>query len=263
MVALVTGGGRGIGRAIALALADAGFGVSVLARSTDELEQTRVEIAERGGAAAAFACDVRDEEAVRAAVEQTESALGPIAALVNNAGTGRAVGPLWSVDPQDWWMDVETSLRGAFNACRSVVPGMLERGTGRIVNIASYVAVRPAPYQTGYAAGKAALVSLSESLAASLAPRGVRVFAFTPGYVDTEMTRGMRESAWLPDLGTGRVLTADEGARVVARIVSGELDALSGRLLHALDDPDELLRRVVEIERDDLYVPRLRRLSDS
>src|SRR4029079_1132044 len=98
--------------------------------------------------------------AVARAVAGAEAALGPATVLVNNAGTGLALGPLWEVDADDWWTDVETTLRGAFNLCRAVLPGMIERGTGRIVNVTSYVAVRPAPYQTGYAAGKAALLNL-------------------------------------------------------------------------------------------------------
>lgn len=260
--AVVTGGGRGIGRAIALALAGAGFGVTVLARSPGELGETRAELERKGAPTLAVSCDVRDEAAVAEAVSRTEAEIGPVSLLVNNAGTGRALGPLWTVDADDWWTDVETSLRGAFHACRAVIPGMIDRGAGRIVNIASYVAVRPAPYQTGYAAGKAALVNLTEALAESLASHGIRVFAFSPGYVETEMTRRMRESPWLPDLGSGRVLTAEEGASVVAAIASGRLDALSGRFLHTLDDVDAILGRLDEVERDDLYVPRLRRLQD-
>jgi NAD(P)-dependent dehydrogenase (short-subunit alcohol dehydrogenase family) len=262
--AVVTGAGRGIGRAIAVALADAGFSVAALARSADEVEQTAGEAARRGAPALGIACDVRDAAATASAIECAETELGPVTALVNNAGTGRAVGPLWEADEEEWWGDVETTLRGAFNTCRAVIPGMLAGRAGRIVNVSSYVAVRPAPYQTGYAAGKAALLSLTESLAASLAPHGIAVFAFTPGYVETAMTRHMKDSPegrrWLPEVGTGRVLTAEQGAGMVAELLSGRADALGGRFLHALDDLDELLRRGEEIERLDCYVPRLRRL---
>jgi len=262
--AVVTGGGRGIGRAIALALAEAGFPVAVLARSRLEVEATCHQILERRGEAFAATCDVRDSEAVIRAVARAEEELGPTGTLVNNAGTGLALGPLWTVDPDDWWTDVETTVRGAFNACRAVVPGFVERRSGRIVNVASYVAVRPAPYQTGYAAGKAALLSMTEALAASLAPHGVAVFAFTPGFVHTELTRRILETSagreWLPEVGTGRVLAPDEGARMVVELARGRADVLSGRFLHALDDLDDLLRRIDEIEECDLYAPRLRRL---
>jgi NAD(P)-dependent dehydrogenase (short-subunit alcohol dehydrogenase family) len=262
--AVVTGGGRGVGRAIALELASVGFAVAVLARSAGELDETAAAIREHGGRAFAVACDVRDLDEVSAAVDAAERELGALTALVNNAGTGAALGPLWEVEPEAWWTDVETTLRGAFNACRAVVPRLLERRAGRIVNVTSYVAVRPSPYQTGYAAGKAALLSLSESLAASLAPHGIQVFAFTPGYVETELTRWIREAPagrrWLPDVGSGGVVPVEQGARMVAALVSGRADRLSGRFLHALDDLDDVLRRADEVDAGDYYAPRLRRL---
>lgn len=264
MVAVVTGGGRGIGRAIALALAEAGFAVAVLSRSQQELDETRQAIVDRGARGLAVSCDVRDGAAIADAVGQTTHELGPVTVLVNNAGTGLALGPLWQVDADEWWTDVETTLRGAFNACRAVIPGMIERREGRIVNVSSYVAVRPSPYQTGYACGKAALLSLTESLAASLAPHGVKVFAMTPGFVRTELTRRILETPegreWLPDVGTGRVLTPEEGGKLVVELAGGRADALSGRFVHALDDLNEMLRRLEEIEESDYYAPRLRRL---
>jgi 3-oxoacyl-[acyl-carrier protein] reductase len=262
VVAVVTGGGRGIGRAIALALAEAGFAVAVLSRSQRELDETRTA---SGRPVLALSCDVRNAAAVDEAVARTMRELGPITTLVNNAGTGLALGPLWEVDPAEWWTDVETTLRGAFNACRAVIPGMIARRDGRIVNVSSYVAVRPSPYQTGYACGKAALLSLTESLAASLAPHGVKAFSVTPGFVHTELTRRILETAegrrWLPEVGTGRVLAPEDGARLVVALAQGRADALNGRFLHALDDVDELLRRLPEIEAEDLYAPRLRRLA--
>jgi NAD(P)-dependent dehydrogenase (short-subunit alcohol dehydrogenase family) len=261
VVAVVSGAGRGVGRAIAVALADAGYSVALLARSQGELDDAAREI---GSSAFTACCDVRDAEAVAHAVVEAEEALGPVSLLVNNAGTGLALGPLWEVDPGEWWTDVETTLRGAFNLCRAVLPGMLERRSGRIVNVTSYVAVRPSPYQTGYAAGKAALLNLTESLAASLAPHGVHVFAMTPGYVRTELTARIAETdagrTYLPEVGQGRVLDAHDGARLVVRLAQGDADALSGRFFHALDDLDDVLRRRDEVEAQDLYVPRLKRL---
>lgn len=261
MVAVVSGAGRGVGRAIAVALAGAGFRVALLARSQDELDDAATEIGEGVFTAA---CDVRDAEAVGHVVTTAEEALGPITVLVNNAGTGLALGPLWEVDPDEWWTDVETTLRGAFNLCRAVLPGMIERGGGRIVNVTSYVAVRPSPYQTGYAAGKAGLLNLTESLAASLAPHGVHVFAMTPGYVRTQLTQRIADTdagrTWLPEVGRGRVVDAADGARLVVRLAQGDADALNGRFFHALDDLDDILRRRDEVEAQDLYVPRLRRL---
>lgn len=263
-VALVTGASRGIGRATALELAGAGFDVGLVARSAEPLEESRSLVEEQRVRALGAVADVTDADAVRDAVAAVEGNLGPIAALVNNAGSLRAIGPLWDVDSEDWWADVRTSLGGTFNVCREVVPRMLERGAGRIVNITSYAAVRPAPYQTGYAAAKAGVDSLSESLAVSLEEHGVKVFAVAPGFTRTELTRALTQSEagrrWLPDVGIGTVVDAERSAQLIARLVRGDADELNGRLLHALDDVETLLARIDEIRRDDLYAPRLRRL---
>ena len=264
-VALVTGASRGIGRATALALAEAGFGLGLVARSEGALEETRELVEERGGRAVAAVADVTDTRAIREAVERIER-LGPITALVNNAGQLRAVGPLWEVDRDDWWADVMTSLGGTVTLCREVVPRMIAGHRGRIVNVVSYAAVRPAPYETGYACGKAAVVSLTEALAASLAEFGITVFAVAPGLTSTEMIRQLAESdegrRWLPRVGRGNVVEVGRTAELVVTLASGEADQLSGRLLHTLDDIPRLLASIDRIRADDLYAPRLRRLPE-
>ena len=266
-VAIVTGAGRGIGRATALALAQRGYPVGLIARSAAELDETRTLVEQAGGNAVAAPADVTDLEAVARAVTALVGEGDGVSVLVNNAGSLHAIGPLWEVDLDDWWTDVHTSLGGAFNLCRTVVPGMIARGSGRIVNVVSYAGTRPAPYQTAYGCAKAAVVNLTESLAASLATHGVQAFAVAPGYTDTAMTRELVESeagrTWLPEAGSGRVVDAERSAELIATLASGGADALSGRLLHALDDVDELLARIEEIRSDDLYVPRVRRLSGS
>ena len=263
-VALVTGASRGIGRATALALAEDGFRVALLARSASGLRETSELVESRGGTALDLVADVTDAEAVHGAVAATEQRLGPVGLLINNAGSLRALGPLWEVWPDDWWADVTTSLGGAYNLCRAVVPDMIARGRGRIVNVTSYAALRPAPHQSGYAGGKAALVALTEALAASLADQGIAVFSVAPGFTATEMTRHLTESdagrRWFPDEGRREPLDAAATAELIVRLAGGSADALSGRLLHTLDDLDVLLARIDEIRRDDLYVPRLRRL---
>jgi 3-oxoacyl-[acyl-carrier protein] reductase len=266
-VAVVTGASRGIGRATALALAEAGFALGLVARSEEALAETKELVEQRGVRAVAVAADVTDGRRVRSAVAAIEEGAGPITVLVNNAGSLRAIGPLWEVDSDDWWLDVRTSLGGAFNFCREVVPRMIERREGRIVNVTSYVAVRPTPYQTGYACGKAALGSLTEALAASLDGHGIRAFGVAPGFTRTDLTDHLTESAvgrrWLPEVGKERVVEAEESARLIALLAAGAADELNGRLLHALDDVDVLLARLPEIRRDDLYAPRLRRLPDA
>ena len=216
---MVTGAGRGIGQATAIALAEAGFAVGLVARTREELEQTAAEVAERGADQLVAVADVTNRESVHKAVADIERRLSSIDMLVNNAGSMRAIGPIWDVDPDDWWTDVRTSLWGAFVCCHEVVPRMIERHHGRIVNLTSYVAVRPSPYQSGYAAAKAGLASLTEALAASLEPYGVHAFAVAPAFTDTEMTRTLRESEagarWLPGLGESRVVDAERSAALI------------------------------------------------
>ena len=263
-VALVTGASRGIGRATAVALAEDGFRVALLARSAAGLRETRELVESRGGTAVDLVADVTDAGVVDYAVATTQRRLGPVDVLVNNAGSLRALGPLWEVRPDDWWADATTSLGGAYNLCRAVVPSMIERGRGSIVNVTSYAALRPAAYQSGYACGKAALAALTEALAASLADAGIAAFSVAPGFTATEMTRQLTESEagrrWFPGEGEREPLDAASTAELIVRLASGSADALSGRLLHTLDDLDVLLARIDEIRRDDLYVPRLRRL---
>lgn len=264
-VALVTGGGRGMGRAIALALGAAGHAVGIVARSEPDLAATRSQLESTGIASSVFVADVVDLAAMEQAVRTIEEELGPVGVLVNNAGTGAAVGPAWEVDPGDWWGDVESSLKGTFNACRAVIPGMITRGEGRIINVSSYAAVRAAPYQTGYAAAKAAVASFTEGLAASLADHGVRVFTITPGFVRTALTTHLIDSEagrrWLPELQAREPLDPELGAALVVFLAGGGGDRLSGRFLHALDDVQGLLARIDEIEGGDLYALRLRRLG--
>jgi NAD(P)-dependent dehydrogenase (short-subunit alcohol dehydrogenase family) len=264
-VAVVTGASRGIGRATALSLSEAGFAVGLVARTAAALAETREVVEQQGGTAESIVADVTDAEAVDDAVAAIEERLGSISALVNNAGSLRAIGPLWEVDADDWWADLRTSLGGAFNCCRAVVPRMIRRRHGRIVNVTSYVAVRPAPYQTGYACAKAGMASLTDALAASLDEFGIKVFSAAPGFTPTEMTRHLTQSEagrrWLPTVGTGQVVDAERSAQLIALLARGGADELNGRFLHALDDVDVLLARLEEIRGEDLYAPRLRRLT--
>jgi len=217
LIAVVTGGSRGIGKAIADALRESGAAVTALDRSHG------VDVTERNTVETAFA------------------ELGPVDLLVNNAGTMDAIGPAWQVDPDDWRRDIETSLFGAFNCSRAVLPGMVERGAGRIVNVSSGVATRAYPHASAYAAAKAALRSFTQSLAAETAEHGIAVFAISPGFVWTEMTERLRDSPWFPGFGSPSPNEPERAAELVLRLASGELDALSGRFIHVRDDIDELL----------------------
>ena len=258
-VSIVTGGGRGVGKVIAGALVKEGHAVALIARTAGELEQTAAEL----GNTIAVTADLTDPAQVESAVSKAESELGPIDLLVNNAGTAHAIGPVWEVDPAEWWTDVESSLRSAFLCSRAVVPGMIERRSGRILNVSSYVAARPTPYLSGYAAGKAAIVSFGEGLAASLRDHGVFVFTITPGRFRSALFDHLVDSdagrRWLPELASGEYVDPQHVERLVAFLASGRGDGLSGRFLHALDDVEGLAAQAAEIAEQDLYAVRLRR----
>ena len=260
-VALVTGGGSGVGAEIARALG-AAHAVAIVGRSPERLEAARQSLAADVTDLFALHGDVREDSAVDEIVTRVERELGPVDIAVNAAGVCAALGPTWTVEAARWRADVETSLIGAYTLARRVVPGMIDRGHGRVIALNSYAAVRPAPHQSAYAAGKAALASLVESLDAELAGTGVRAFSVTPGFVRTEMTAMMARTPWFSSLADRTdALPPERVATLVARIARGDADSLSGRFLHALDDLDELLARRQEIEAEDLYAPRLRRLE--
>jgi 3-oxoacyl-[acyl-carrier protein] reductase len=246
-VALITGGGRGIGRNIALELADAGARVVVSARSAKEIEETAREV---GGLA--LECDVSDRSAVERLVERVESEYGRIDLLVANAGMSIDEDAAWELEPSDWWRVFEVNVLGVYLCCRSVIPGMLARGGGRIVNVASGAAYLPGSSSTAYSSSKAAVHRFSETLAKQLEPRGIPVFSISPGLVRTQMTESFGDDApWTPP---------ELATRLVRALASGRLDRLAGRYLHAEhDDVDDLARRAGEIVAEDLNAIRLRR----
>jgi NAD(P)-dependent dehydrogenase (short-subunit alcohol dehydrogenase family) len=247
-VALVTGGGRGIGAGIARELAAAGARVAVAARTREQVEEVAQEI---GGLA--LEVDVTDRSAVERMVAETERELGPIDLLAANAGTGNVSGGIWESEPDEWWRVLEVNVLGVFLSCRAVIPGMLERGSGRIVITGSGAGYLPNASSTAYTSSKAAVNRLAETLANSLGETPVRVFLISPGLVRTEMTEGnfSDDAPWTPP---------ELAPQLVRVLASGRADALAGRYLHAEhDDIEDLIRRADEIERDDLNAIRLRR----
>jgi NAD(P)-dependent dehydrogenase (short-subunit alcohol dehydrogenase family) len=246
-VALVTGGGRGIGRLIARELADAGMRVAVAARSADQVEETAREIE-----GLAVTADVSKREDVEAMVSTVERELGPIDLLVNNAGIGLSYTLPWEEDPADWWHVFEINVLGAYLCCRAVLPGMVERGRGRIVNTGSGASYLPSGGPTAYGASKAALGRFGELLAAQVAESGVAVFTISPGLVRTQMTEVFGDNLpWTPP---------ELAPRLVRALASGRADRLAGRYIHAEhDDIDDLIERADEIEQRDLNAIRLQR----
>jgi len=245
-IALVTGGGRGIGANIARELAAAGARVAVAARTRDQVDEVANEI---GGLA--LELDVTDRSAVEGAVAETERELGPLTLLVANAGIGGPDGATWELEPEDWWRVQEVNVLGVHLSCRAVIPGMLERGQGRIVITGSGAAYLPGSSNTAYTTSKAAVCRYGETLANELADR-IPVLFFSPGLVQTEMTSGFGDD--LP-------WTAPELApRLVRTLASGRADALAGRYIHAEhDDIEDLIRRADEIRARDLNAIRLQR----
>ena len=246
-VALVTGGGRGIGRGTALELAAAGARVAVAARTREEIEGTAGEV---GGVA--IEADVSDAGSVERMVAEAERALGPIDLLVANAGIGNQRGATWDVDIREWWRVFEVNVLGVPLCCRAVIPGMLDRGRGRIVIVGSGAAYLPGSRHTDYPASKAAVCRYGETLANELAGR-IPVFVISPGLVRTAMTEDAfpDDAPWTP---------AELAPRLVRALASGRADALSGRYIHAEhDDVEDLIARADQIEREDLNAIRLRR----
>jgi NAD(P)-dependent dehydrogenase (short-subunit alcohol dehydrogenase family) len=268
-VALVTGGGRGIGRVFAQTLAAAGASVAVAARSEYELDHTLALIEEVGGHGIVLPLDVTDREAVEHAVRIVERRLGPVTLLVNNAGVTGPVGPVWEVDPDEWWDTMDINLRGCFLCARAVLPGMTARRSGRIINIVSHAGVYRWPQLSAYSVSKAALIKLSENLAVETKKLGIAVFAVHPGLVTIGLTeQAMRMTAplasptgigWIrQQVEAGHAMPPELAAALVVSLASGRADVLSGRYLTIDDDVDELVARAAEIQRDDLYTLRLR-----
>jgi 3-oxoacyl-[acyl-carrier protein] reductase len=252
-VALVTGGGRGIGANVARELADAGMRVAVAARTSAQVELVAQEI---GGLA--LTVDVADEQSVAAMVEDTERELGPIDVLVNNAGVMSRSGarPIWEENPADWWSVFEVNTLGTYLCCRGVLRGMVERGSGRIVNVGSgagYLAATPGNVSgTAYGASKAAVNRFGEVLAAQVGQHGISVFTISPGLVRTEMTEELGDNApWTPP---------ELAPRLIRVLASGRADGLSGRYIHAEhDDIESLIARADEVLAEDSNAIRLKR----
>ena len=264
-VALVTGAGRGIGRAIAMALGDAGAAVALCARSEAGIADVANKIADHGGQGFAIRCDVTDRQEVEGMVTAIEKAMGPVDLLVNNAGDFGPVGPLAATDPDDWWRVLEVNLRGPLYCVRAVLPGMLARGLGRIINVSTSAAFAAVPMLSAYVVSKTALYRLTENLAAETSGHGVTVFAITPGLVRT----GMSESAlacgeptieqWFKEgFANEEDVSAEVPAALVVYLASGAADVLSGRTIRASDDVVQMVARAAEIQEHDLYVLRER-----
>lgn len=207
--ALVTGAGRGIGRAICLALADAGAHVVAAARTTEEINAVAREIADAGGKATAVTADIANEDDVVALFGQIRDTIGRLDVLVNNAGVG-AYGPVVDFAAADVDRIMAVNVRGTFLCCREAMKLMIPRHDGYIINISSVVGFRGYPNQAAYTAAKHAVMGLTKSLAVEAQEHGIRVSAICPGGVDTEMIRRSR-----PDLDPSVLMHPEDIAQSV------------------------------------------------
>ena len=245
-VALVTGGGRGIGANIARELRSGGAAVAIAARSSDELEQVALETD-----AFPVIADVSRVESVTSMIRIVEANRGPIDILCANAGVSSSDERAWEADPAEWWRTFEVNVLGVYLCCRAVIPGMLSRGRGRIIITGSGAAYLPGSSNSAYSASKAAVWRFGEVLAKQLEKR-IPVFVFSPGLVRTRMT------SWAPD--DAPWTPSHLAPRLVRVLASGRADALAGRYIHAEnDDVDDLIRRADEIQERDLNAIRLQR----
>jgi NAD(P)-dependent dehydrogenase (short-subunit alcohol dehydrogenase family) len=264
-VALVTGGGRGIGRRLAQALAGAGATVGVLARSDDQLTETVAMITAAGGVAVAAAADLTDTAATAAAIDELRGQLGPVDLLVNNAGVAGPCGPAWSVDTGSWWRTVEVNLGSVFLCSHLILPEMVARGRGRIVNVTSRAGAFRWPHMSAYSVSKAAVIKFTENLAVETRPHGIRVFSVHPGLLPIGLSEPAvagipvadslehRVHAWVRgELAEGRGADPAWAAELVLRIAAGDADELSGCHLTVHDDLDAILSRVDEVRSGDL-----------
>ena len=253
-VALVSGAGRGFGRAIAERLAGEGARVALLSRSGRELEEVAAAIRAHGGEALCVECDVTDRASIEGAVKAAEAGLGPIDVLVNNAGIPGPFGPIWEVDPEEWWRAQAIHIRAPMLFLHAALPGMIARGRGRVVCVSAIASRMVAPNLSAYCTGKIAQNRLVAEAAAELAGTGVAIFAIDPGFVFTQLARDTMENPEAQKYLGGMVerLRAASGdpaaqadlarcAQRVLDLVSGRYDALSGGYYELPDDLDAAL----------------------
>ncbi len=232
-VALVTGASRGLGKAIALALAAEGASIAAIARSEEALKETLEAIRAAGGTAEPFALDVSDSAAVDATVEKIIDRFQHIDVLVNNAGVTRD-GLLMRMKSEDWDTVLNTNLKGAFNLTKPVGRLMVKQRAGRIINISSVIGLMGNAGQANYAASKAGLIGFSKSVAREFASRGITCNVVCPGFIETDMTKDLSEDlrkGLLDNIPLQRLGQPEDVAGVVAFLCSPAASYMTGQIL--------------------------------
>ena len=233
--AIVTGGSRGIGRAVSLLLAREGANVAIVyAGNTAAAEDTKQQAEARGAVAAVFQCDVADEQAVTDMVKAVKTQFGSVDILVNNAGITRD-GLLMRMKEADWQAVLDTNLTGVYHCTKAVSKLMMKQRHGAVINLSSVVGETGNAGQANYAAAKAGIIGFTKAVAKELASRNIRVNAVAPGYVETDMTAGLPDSAkedMLRSIPLGRPATADDVAQAVLFLASDQARYITGQVLN-------------------------------
>jgi len=233
-VAIVTGGSRGIGKAIAVRLAAEGARVVVTATTKEGAEKAAEEIRQSGGQATAFEVNVAEVKQVEALMKGTFEQFGALHILVNNAGITRD-NLVMRMSDEDWNAVITTNLTGTFNCMRAASKIMMKQRSGKIINITSVVALMGNKGQANYSAAKAGIIGLTKSVARELASRNVQINAVAPGFILTDLTAGLPEAAktaMLQTIPLERVGTSEDVAGVVAFLASADADYITGQVLN-------------------------------
>lgn len=255
-VVFITGGGRGFGRAMALAFAANGDAVTIMARSQRELDDTAATAAATGGQILAVTGDVTKAADVARAVAATEESFGAVSLLIHNAGVWSGIGPLWVVDTEKWWWDQKVHVLGAVNLIKATVPAMVNRGEGRVIIVSSIGARQMVPNGSSYPISKASQIQVAAHLAEEGREHGVNAFSIHPGGFLTQLVKDVVNSPeaqrWIPGFGKRsqrdprppeerEAETMNKCAQLCMALASGRYDGLSGQFLTPDDDLDALL----------------------
>ncbi|WP_325469759.1 SDR family oxidoreductase [Luteibacter sp.] len=260
-LAFITGGGRGVGRLFALRLASEGVTVVLIARSRTELKSAAREISECGGRVFTFVVDVTNRRAVRRVVERVERTIGPIDVLINNAGIVGPVGNTWECRWKHWWSTIQINVGGTAVVSEAVIPKMVGRGHGRIVNMVSHAGAYRWPTVSAYSVSKAALIRFSENLALECSRFGLQVFAYHPGLLPLGMTNAAaalhgssvaaeaKIGAWCrAQMASDKAASPERAATQLVKLLSGSYDELTGRYITESDDLDALVIRARDVD---------------
>jgi NAD(P)-dependent dehydrogenase (short-subunit alcohol dehydrogenase family) len=255
-VALITGGGRGIGRAIAETLAAEGAAVAVTSRSEDQLSAVVAAIEAKGGKAVKVTCDVKDRDSVNRAIAAVEEALGDITFLVNNAGQAGPIAPVGVLDPDEWWDALAVHIRGPMLFMSNIVPKMIQHKGGRILNVCSIGGILISEAFSAYGVGKCAEIRLTEYVDMETKAHGVRAFAIQPGTIITDMAKNTIDDPaakqyvpWMVDMLKG-ISEEQSSAEMqlcvqrVAEIAAGQHDEIAGRYVDLQSDLAELKEKI-------------------